>query len=153
MKRLHISLAVVETEMERTVEFYATLFGAPPGVRQPGYAKWMLEDPRVNFVLDATAAAARGAGRIDHLGIQVETTGELAELAGRLKSAGQQVLDQPAAHCCYARADKSWVADPQGILWESFRTTGHETEYGEGAIRREALGPHADAASSCCVQG
>jgi catechol 2,3-dioxygenase-like lactoylglutathione lyase family enzyme len=142
MKRLHVSLAVAADDMDRSVGFYATLFGATPTVREDGYAKWMLDDPRVNFVLDARAA---GKG-VDHLGIQAETPDELAEVADRLHDAGEATDDQTGAHCCFARSDKTWVADPQGVLWETFFTHGQETAYGEDrAPRAEAAG--------CCEQG
>jgi catechol 2,3-dioxygenase-like lactoylglutathione lyase family enzyme len=143
MKRLHVSLTVAEDAMDKAVGFYATLFDAQPTVREPGYAKWMLDDPRVNFVLDASGKE-KG---VDHLGIQVETAEELSGVAARLNAAGNETLDQTGAHCCFARSDKSWVTDPQGILWETFLTHGQKTVYGEDRA------PRADAGDTpaCCA--
>ncbi|MGD9537252.1 MAG: ArsI/CadI family heavy metal resistance metalloenzyme [Alphaproteobacteria bacterium] len=144
MKRLHVNLAV--ESIEDSVRFYSTLFGAEPSVRHADYAKWMLDDPRVNF---AIAARGRDAG-LDHLGIQVESGEELAEVTGRLKSAGEYVLDQKGAGCCYARSDKGWAHDPQGIVWETFHTTGQIENYGEDTSL-EALDRRSKA--SCCAPG
>lgn len=125
MKRLHVHVAV--EDLAKSVSFYSTLFGEKPSVVKDDYAKWMLDDPRVNF---AISDRARVAG-VDHLGIQTETGDELAELAGRLKAAGEVTLDQEATTCCYAKSEKSWVNDPQGIRWETFHTHGEATTYGE----------------------
>ena len=125
MKRLHIHVAV--EDLTKSVGFYSTLFGAAPAVLKDDYAKWMLDDPRVNF---AISDRARVPG-IDHLGIQVDSTEELAELAGRLKAAGELARNQEATTCCYATSDKSWVADPTGVHWETFVTHGQATVYGE----------------------
>jgi hypothetical protein len=111
----------------RSIGFYSTLFGAQPNVLKDDYAKWMLDDPRVNF---AISDRARVTG-VDHLGIQVDTGEELAELAGRLKAAGEVTRDQPATTCCYAKSDKAWVNDPNGVRWETFHTTGEAVAYGE----------------------
>ena len=124
MKRLHVSLAV--TDLERSIGFYSTLFDAEPTVRKPGYAKWMLEDPRVNFVLDAHG----GAPGVNHLGIQVESDAELAGITERLAKAEAPLLEERAAECCYARSDKSWSRDPQGVPWETFHTHGAIDHYG-----------------------
>ena len=125
MKRLHVSLGV--EDLEASVRFYTTLFGAEPTLRREGYAKWMLEDPRVNFVLDQ-----KGAGRgVDHLGIQVEDEAELAEVSDRLKSAGQDVDLLENNKCCYARQDKFWISDPQGVPWETFKTHELIEDYGD----------------------
>ncbi len=136
MKRLHVHLAV--SDLDQSARFYATLFGAAPTVRKHDYAKWMLEDPRVNF---AISQRGRAPG-LDHLGIQVEAEAELAGVADRLDQAGRSVFRQIATTCCYARSDKAWVDDPQGIAWETFRTHGDSTVYGED---------HVDAASACCA--
>jgi hypothetical protein len=124
MKRLHIHVAV--DSLESSIGFYKTLFGAAPDVSRSDYAKWMLDDPRVNF---AISQRGRAAG-IDHLGIQVDSGPELVELAGRLKAAGETTADQTAANCCYAVGDKSWVGDPSGVRWEVFHTTGAAEEFG-----------------------
>ncbi len=125
MKRLHVHVAV--DDLDRSVGFYSTLFGASPSVLKVDYAKWMLDDPRVNF---AISDRARVTG-VDHLGIQVETGAELAELAERLKAAGEVTRDQAAATCCYAKSDKAWVDDPSGVRWETFHTFGEAVTYGE----------------------
>jgi catechol 2,3-dioxygenase-like lactoylglutathione lyase family enzyme len=141
MKRFHVHVSV--KDIDRSVGFYTTMFGAPPAVLKPDYAKWMLDDPRVNF---AISARARSAG-IDHLGMQVETGEELAEIAGRLKAAGQATRDQSAATCCYARSDKAWVEDPAGLRWETFHTLGEATEYGEDGPGAAS----APRAGACCA--
>lgn len=144
MKRLHVHVAV--DDLATSIGFYSTLFGAAPGVVKDDYARWMLDDPRVNF---AISDRARTAG-VDHLGIQVDTSEELQELAGRLKAAGETTRDQQAATCCYARSDKAWVNDPSGLRWETFFTFGEATAYGEdepGAGERVAA---AAPAASCC---
>lgn len=142
MKRLHVHVAV--DDLTRSIGFYSTLFGAEPTVRQHDYAKWMLEDPRLNFAISDRAQTAG----IDHLGIQVETRDELAELAGRLKNAGADTLDQTDANCCYAKSDKSWVKDPSGISWETFFTFGDATVYGEDSIDAALA---AQPKSACCA--
>lgn len=153
MKRLHVHVAV--EDLSKSIAFYSTLFGAEPSVRKEDYAKWMLEDPRVNF---AISDRARVAG-VDHLGIQTESGEELVELAGRLKAAGEVTRDQEATTCCYAKSDKSWVNDPQGIRWETFHTHGDATSYGEDEpdvklVAKAACGAPAaapgKAAVSCC---
>jgi catechol 2,3-dioxygenase-like lactoylglutathione lyase family enzyme len=142
VKRLHVHIAV--DDLDRSIGFYSTLFGARPSVVKPDYAKWMLDDPRVNL---AISSRDRAAG-IDHLGIQVESGGELRELAQRLKSAGEQTRDQEATTCCYAKSDKSWVADPSGVKWETFFTFGEATTYGEDEA---AIAAPAASTSSCCA--
>jgi catechol 2,3-dioxygenase-like lactoylglutathione lyase family enzyme len=125
MKRLHLHVSV--PDIEPAIVFYSTLFDAPPSVVKHDYAKWMLEDPRVNL---AISSRARATG-IDHVGVQVDSAGELAELAARLKAAGSTTFDQEATICCYARSDKSWVTDTAGVRWETFFTHGEATAYGE----------------------
>lgn len=151
MKRLHVHIAVEDIEKSRA--FYSTLFGAEPSVVEADYAKWMLEDPRVNF-----AISARGrADGVDHLGIQVETADELAGIAARLKAAEQATVSETDAACCYARSDKEWTVDPSGIRWESFLTHGRITTYGEGSqFDVKAAEPSASAcgapkAAACCA--
>lgn len=140
MKRLHVHVAV--EDLGKSISFYSTLFGAKPSVVKSDYAKWMLDDPRVNF---AISDRARAAG-VDHLGIQVDTGGELTELAERLKTAGETTLDQEATTCCYATSDKAWVNDPSGIRWETFHTFGEATTYGEDEPKIETM-----QASACCA--
>lgn len=139
MKRLHVNLAV--EDLTASIRFYSTLFAAPPSVHKPDYAKWMLEDPRVNFAI-TTRGDSKG---IDHLGIQVETEAELAEIYGRLQKAERPVLDQGETTCCYARSAKSWINDPEGIAWETFLTHGDSTVYGEE--RPGTAAPQ----SACCA--
>ena len=138
MKRLHLHVSV--PEIEPAIAFYTTLFNASPTVVKGDYAKWMLDDPRVNL---AISSRARATG-IDHVGVQVDSAAELGELAGRLKAAGAQTFDQEATTCCYARSDKSWVTDPAGVRWETFFTHGAATAYGEDEVIP-------DAASACCT--
>jgi catechol 2,3-dioxygenase-like lactoylglutathione lyase family enzyme len=140
MKRMHLHVSV--PDLAQSIEFYATLFGAPPAVVKPDYAKWMLEDPRVNFAISQRG----GPAGVEHVGIQVESQGELAELAERLKAAGNKTFDQTATTCCYAKGDKSWVNDPSGVRWETFFTFGEATTYGEDPQAEAAL---AVTAESC----
>ena len=139
MKRLHVSISV--DDIDASVAFYSTLFGASPSVRKPDYAKWMLDDPRANVAIEKRGRASG----VDHLGIQVDTTEELAEVTGRLAAASKPLLEQEAATCCYARSDKTWLADPQGIAWETFHTFGESPTYGSAA-RTEGLAELEDAA-------
>ena len=125
MKRMHISVSVAD--LEESVRFYSTLFGAEPTVLKDDYAKWYLDDPRVNFCIESRG----NQPGLDHLGIQVEEAGELDEIAARLVAARRPVRKQANAQCCYARSDKAWSVDPQGISWETFHTTGELTRYGE----------------------
>jgi len=126
MNRLHIHIGV--SDLDRSIGFYTSLFGQEPHVKKPDYAKWQLDDPRVNFAV-STQAAKRG---VDHLGIQVDSDAQLAEISGRLTAAGHGTRDEPGAACCYARSDKAWAADPEDLSWELFHTTGAiETYHGE----------------------
>ena len=143
MKRLHLHVSV--PDLVQSIQFYETLFGAPPSVVKDDYAKWMLEDPRVNF---AISAHDRPAG-VDHVGIQVDSAAELGELAGRLKAAGAQTFDEAATTCCYAKSDKSWVSDPAGVRWETFYTFGEATTYGADEAMA-ALEASAKPAGACC---
>lgn len=140
MKRLHVHVSV--ENLDKSIGFYSTLFGAEPVVVKADYAKWMLDDPRVNF---AISDRARAAG-VDHLGIQVESSDELSELADRLKAAGEVTRDQEATTCCYAKSDKAWVNDPSGVRWETFYTFGEATTYGEDEPAQEAEAPK----QACC---
>lgn len=137
MKRLHVHVRV--SDLDESVAFYSTLFSAAPDVVKPDYAKWMLDDPRVNFAI-SPAVAETG---IDHLGIQVDDDAQLAEITDRLDAAGRQVVRQPDAACCYARGNKSWANDPQGIAWETFHTTGEITVYGADRAPRQACAQNA----------
>jgi catechol 2,3-dioxygenase-like lactoylglutathione lyase family enzyme len=150
MKRLHVHVAVAD--LDRSIRFYTTLFGDGPSVQKPDYAKWMLEDPRVNFAI-STRGKKPG---LDHLGIQAESREELGEIAGRLKAAEIATQDQEASRCCYAQSSKTWSADPQGIAWESFYTFGESTQYGEGdrqgQVQMSPGKPVVEKGGACCAQ-
>jgi catechol 2,3-dioxygenase-like lactoylglutathione lyase family enzyme len=125
MKRFHVHVAV--DDLDANIRFYSTLFGMPPAVAKPDYAKWMLDDPRVNF-----AISSRGlAPGVNHLGVQVESDHELAALRSQVERAQIAAEDQTDAACCYARSDKYWVTDPQGIAWETFHTLDSIPVFGE----------------------
>jgi len=142
MKRLHLHVSV--PDLARSIRFYETLFGAPATVVRDDYAKWMLDDPRVNFAISTHRAPG-----LDHVGIQVDSAAELGELAGRLKAAGAETFDEADTTCCYARSDKSWVSDPAGLRWETFHTFGEATTYGESQALA-ALDAAGKAPSACC---
>lgn len=163
MKRLHVHVSV--DDLDQSVRFYATLFAAEPTVLKPDYAKWMLEDPRVNFAISKRG----GAAGVQHLGIQAEDAAELAEVYDRLKQAERPIVAQTATTCCYAKSDKQWIADPQGVPWETFFTYGESTVYGEGSLgklrevtaratccepeaMRQAAPESAVPASACCAR-
>ncbi len=130
MKRLHVHLSV--TDLDASIRFYSTLFAAEPAVRKTDYARWMLEEPRVNFAISTRC----GEAGVSHLGIQVEEAAELDAIATQLKDAGSVLVEQEDARCCYARGDKVWVADPQGVAWETFHTKGAITTFGEDLATR-----------------
>ena len=144
MKRLHVHVGV--SDLDRSLAFYSALFGAQPTVVKPDYAKWMLDDPRVNFAISAGQHASRG---VEHLGIQAEDTDELAEVYGRLNAADRPVLEEGRTTCCYAKSDKSWIADPDGVTWEAFFTDGEATIYGDSPALT-ALSENA-AEGKCCA--
>ena len=144
MKRLHMHVSV--PDLDQSIQFYSTLFGAQPTVVKGDYAKWMLDDPRVNFAISKQPSRAVG---VDHVGIQVDSAAELGALSSRLKAAGAQTFDEEATTCCYAQSDKSWVSDPAGLRWETFHTHGEATTYGESAALA-ALEASAKPASACC---
>lgn len=144
MKRLHVHVGV--TDLDRSILFYSTLFDSPPSITRPDYAKWMLDDPKVNFAISAGRHSARG---IEHLGIQAEDRDELAQVYDRLKAADRPVLEEGRTTCCYAKSEKSWIADPDGIVWEAFFTDGEATVYGDSPALAELAEPAA-AAPSCC---
>jgi len=144
MKRFHAHVRV--DDLESSVRFYSTLFGTDPAVLRADYAKWMLDDPRVNFAITAGATSTG----LDHLGLQVESDEDLAIIAERLDAAGQSVMKQTNAACCYARGNKGWVSDPSGISWETFHTFGESTVYGNDIAPR-ALASKAVESDSCCT--
>jgi catechol 2,3-dioxygenase-like lactoylglutathione lyase family enzyme len=144
MKRLHVHVGV--NDLEQSIRFYSTLFAAEPTVIKDDYAKWMLDDPRVNFAISYGAEAVHG---VRHLGIQAESVGELGEVYGRLKAADRPVLEEGRTTCCYAKSEKSWIADPDGVVWETFFTDGEATTYGDSP----QLGVLGDSVGDdkCCV--
>jgi len=136
MKRFHVHISV--DDIDANVKFYSTVFGVPPTVLKSDYAKWMVDDPRVNF-----AISKRGSrGGVDHLGLQVESDPELAALQGQIAAAKIAALDQPEAQCCYAVSDKYWTTDPQGIAWETFHTLDSIPVYGDAGRKTQ---------TSCCA--
>lgn len=140
MKRMHVHVSV--ENIGDAIDFYSALFAAKPSVIKDDYAKWMLNDPRVNF---AISTRGRKPG-LDHLGIQVESEGELKDVYSRLS--GQNVVEQGKTACCYAKSEKSWIDDPAGISWEAFHTTGESTDYGDGSGERVVRVAHEQ---SCCA--
>ena len=156
MSRFHVHLNVAD--LDTSIRFYTQLFAAEPTVLKPDYAKWMLEDPRVNFAISNTGRAPG----IDHLGLQVDNRDELSALGVRLDAAGGTVVPENAAVCCYARSDKLWTEDPQGTRWETFHTVGEATTYyaGESACATDgaactpdvrAMKPKIEKGTPCCA--
>ncbi|MCX7815133.1 MAG: glyoxalase/bleomycin resistance/dioxygenase family protein [Tepidimonas ignava] len=152
MKRFHVHLHV--QDLDQSIAFYSRLFAAAPVRVEHDYAKWVLDDPRLNFAI-STRGAAPG---VDHLGFQVDDAQELAELKARAQAADMALLDEGTTTCCYARSEKHWVTDPQGIAWEHFHTLGdipvfRQGEAGGGACcaPRPAAVPAAGASSPCCT--
>ncbi|MGH8503287.1 MAG: ArsI/CadI family heavy metal resistance metalloenzyme [Gammaproteobacteria bacterium] len=139
MKRFHIHVSV--RDLSESIVFYSKLFGTEPSVAKDDYAKWMLDDPRINF---AISRRGHSVG-VNHLGFQVDSDAELGALRTQVAQAEISALDEEGAQCCYARSDKYWVEDPQGIAWETFHSLGDIPLYGEDAV----LKPDADGA--CCV--
>jgi predicted enzyme related to lactoylglutathione lyase len=154
MKRMHVHVAV--EDLQRSIGFYSALFATQPVVVKADYAKWMLDDPRVNFAI-STRGKQPG---LDHLGIQVESKDELGDVYARLRRAGGTVIEQGPTTCCYAQSEKSWIDDPAGISWETFFTTGESTDYGVSVENdpRVAHGvpqsavQHTTAATSACCE-
>jgi catechol 2,3-dioxygenase-like lactoylglutathione lyase family enzyme len=132
-------------DIEQNVSFYSTLFGTGPTVRKPDYAKWMLEEPRVNFAISKRDAKTD----LDHVGIQAENEAELEDVHSRLGRAGQSLLKQEQASCCCAKSNKYWVQDPQGVAWEAFHTLGDVPVFGEGTMTGQSAMPGIKAA--CCA--
>ncbi len=147
MKRFHVHLSVAD--LGESIRFYSAMFGAPPTVRKDDYAKWMVEDPRLNF-----AISQRGhPPGLNHLGLQVDDGAELGALRGALERASLAIADEPGTSCCYAKSDKHWVTDPQGIAWESFHTLGDIPTFGDPQATGSCCAPEATEpakASACC---
>lgn len=137
MKRFHVHVHV--EDLDKSIGFYSKLFAAEPARVEGDYAKWMLDDPRVNFAISTRG----GQPGVDHLGFQTDDAEELAALKARAEAADMALLDEGATTCCYARSEKHWVTDPQGIAWEHFHTLGNIPVFSEGR--------QAGAASACCA--
>jgi predicted enzyme related to lactoylglutathione lyase len=140
MKRMHVHVSVAD--IDTAIGFYSALFAEKPVVVKHDYAKWMIEDPRVNF---AISTRGRQPG-LDHLGIQTESQSELHDVYTRLEQAGGPVIKQGETACCYAKSEKSWISDPAGLAWETFHTTGENISYGDGSGENDAR-----IAKACCV--
>ena len=132
MKRLHVHVSV--SDIDESARFYATLFAAPPTVRKDDYAKWMLDDPRVNFAISRRDKVTG----IRHLGIQVEDPAELADVFQRIEHTRRPVMNEGKTTCCYARSEKNWVEDPQGVAWETYHTFGEVEIYGAATERAKS---------------
>jgi catechol 2,3-dioxygenase-like lactoylglutathione lyase family enzyme len=151
MKRFHLHVSV--EDLEESIRFYSTLFAEQPTVRQSDYAKWMLEDPRVNFAI----STHRQPVGVNHLGFQVDSGEELRGMHAQLKAADAQLIQESEQPCCYARSDKYWVTDPTGIAWETFHTLGSIPVYGEDTLvfnhgaSAEPMRSPESAKAACCV--
>jgi catechol 2,3-dioxygenase-like lactoylglutathione lyase family enzyme len=150
MKRFHVHVAV--KDLDRSIAFYTAMFGEQPSVVKPDYAKWMLDDPRINF---AISHRGRAPG-VNHLGVQAEDDAELEKIHANLQKADTTVVAEQGAQCCYAMSNKYWVTDPQGIAWESFRSLGSISLFGSSEI--ETVSPEqatscgsGASTSSCCT--
>ncbi|AXW64160.1 glyoxalase/bleomycin resistance/dioxygenase family protein (plasmid) [Ralstonia solanacearum] len=140
MKRFHVHVHV--DDLGKSIAFYSKLFAAEPTRVESDYAKWMLEDPRINFAISTRGSQAG----VDHLGFQVDDPAELAELKARAEAAGMALLDEGETTCCYARSDKHWITDPQGIAWEHFHSLGTIPMFSEGKKDKAAA-----EGSACCA--
>lgn len=149
MKRFHVHVAVAD--LAASIRFYSQLFGAPPTVEKPDYAKWMVEDPRLNFAISQRGRETTG---VDHLGLQVDTEEELADLRASVDRAGIAATEERGVSCCYAKSNKHWVTDPQGVAWETYRTLDSvPTFHGESGAAAACCEPKASAqpaARACC---
>lgn len=147
MKRLHIHVGV--DDLDRSIKFYSTLFGAGPVKTKTDYAKWMLDDPSINFAI-STRSGRKG---VDHLGLQAEAESELVEIRARLQSADLATFDEGETVCCYARSDKSWVEDPAGIAWEAYRTMAEAQVFSDTETAGEAAccAPETKGQPDCCI--
>ena len=152
MKRFHVNVSVAD--LNKSIRFYATLFGVAPTVTKRDYAKWMLEDPRINFAI-SESTQLRG---INHVGLQVDSKDELAEIQGRLDAAEEKTFRQPETQCCYATSSKTWARDPDDVAWETFLTHGQITNYGDRSPAmpvddnsQETRAQGVTAAERCCA--
>lgn len=138
MKRMHIHVGV--TNLKESISFYTKMFATEPTIEKADYAKWQLEDPKINFAISARGAAEG----LNHLGIQVEDALELSDMKSRLDTLQADLVEEEGTACCYAKSDKYWVNDPSGIPWETFHTLDSIPVFNESADQEEA-------ASACCV--
>lgn len=143
MKRFHVNVTV--DNLERSIDFYRTLFGAEPTLVKEDYAKWMLDDPRVNFAI----SQSKGALGVNHVGLQADTVEELGDIQERLREARETTLDQPDARCCYARSTKTWVQDPDELRWETFVTHEQTVDFGDDVATTEVEPRHTKKAGCC----
>jgi len=151
MKRFHVHVSV--DDLDANVRFYSAIFGAPPAVLKPDYAKWMVDDPRINFAISRRGVKAG----VDHLGVQVDSDSELTALREQVAAAKIARLDQASAECCYARSDKYWTTDPQGIPWETFHTLDIIPFYGKSERTDElaccaaVVDSRSEKSGACCA--
>ena len=151
MKRFHVHVSV--NDLDESIRFYSTLFAAEPTIRQSDYAKWMLEDPRINFAI----STHRQPTGVNNLGLQVDSDEELRGLQAQLQAADSRLVRENEQACCYARADKYWVTDPTGIAWETFHTLGSIPVYGEDTAvfnhgtSTVPVQPQAASGTACCL--
>ena len=141
MKRFHVHVGV--QDLNQSIAFYSSLFGAAPSVQKEDYAKWMLDDPRVNFAISNRS----GKAGLDHLGVQVDSEAELAAVEAQLRQASPDVIDEKDTACCYTAGDKHWVQDPSGIAWEAFHTLGSIPVFGIQSVAT----PGIPVQSACCA--
>jgi catechol 2,3-dioxygenase-like lactoylglutathione lyase family enzyme len=151
MKRFHVHVAV--SDLKQSIGFYSTIFGTAPAVEKSDYAKWMLDDPRINFAISHRS----GSIGVNHFGLQVDSDDELRGLEAQLRQADASLLEEAGANCCYAQSDKYWITDPQGIAWETFHSLGSIPVFGidsqeaaacctPSVVKAESSG----AKASCC---
>ena len=143
MKRLHVNVAV--SDLDSSIGFYTSLFASEPTVQKEDYAKWMLDDPRVNFAI----SQSKGARGVNHVGLQADTVEELGDIQERLREARETTLDQPDVRCCYARSTKTWVQDPDELRWETFVTHEQTVDFGDDIATTETE-PQYTRKTSCC---
>jgi catechol 2,3-dioxygenase-like lactoylglutathione lyase family enzyme len=145
MRRFHVHLGV--PDLAASIRFYSDLFGMPPSVEKPDYAKWMLDDPRVNFAISRRSSRTG----LNHLGLQAESADELAEIRSRFAAAdADNLFDEPNVNCCYARGNKHWTKDPQGIAWEAFHTLDSVPLFGDTAEPAQTTACGTNSATQCC---
>ena len=143
MKRFHVH--VVVDDLEKSIPFYSAVFAQEPTVRKADYAKWLVDDPRLNFAISSRNVPTG----INHLGLQADDAGELGELHGRLEQADRKIVAEQGVSCCYSRSDKYWVTDPQGIAWETFHSLGDVPLYAGDSATAPACGTSTPD-SGCC---